>query len=182
VLDVATGSADIPLAITRWARQSGHRVHVTGLDLHPITARIAKEGTAQQDAIDIVRGDALRLPFADGSFDYVITNMFLHHLDDDVVVGVLKEMDRVARRGIVAADLLRHRRAYFWISLFTCMSSPMLKHDARVSVAQAFTKAEVLAMQSRAKIRYARYFRHFGHRFVLAGERSSAGDAPENLA
>ena len=63
--------------------------------------------------------------------------MFLHHLDDDAAAAVLREMDRVARRGIVAADLLRHRRAYAWVTLFTLLSGPMVKHDARASVALA---------------------------------------------
>jgi ubiquinone/menaquinone biosynthesis C-methylase UbiE len=92
-----------------------------------------------------VRGDALDPPFADGAFDYAITSMFLHHLSDDDAVKVLRNMDRVARRGIVAADLLRHPSAYAWISLFTVASNRLVKHDARASVRQAFDPDEVLA-------------------------------------
>jgi ubiquinone/menaquinone biosynthesis C-methylase UbiE len=146
-------------------------VRVTGLDRHAETARLAREQAHDNPGITIVRGDAMQLPFADGSFDYVITSMFLHHLDDADVVRVLREMDRVARRGIIAADLLRHRRAYAWITLFTLWANPMVRHDARVSVAQAFTKKEVLALRDRAGLNYTDYFRHFGHRFVLAGQK-----------
>jgi ubiquinone/menaquinone biosynthesis C-methylase UbiE len=121
--------------------------------------------------LHFVQADALRLPFADGSFDYAHTAMFLHHLDDGAATAVLREMARVARRGIVAADLLRHRRAYAWISLFTLGAGPMVRHDARASVAQAFTKPEVLRLRDEAGIGFARYHRHFGHRFALAGER-----------
>jgi hypothetical protein len=81
-------------------------------------------------------------------------------------------MARVARRGVIAADLLRHRRAYAWITLFTAFAGPMVRHDARASVAQAFTKGEVLRLRERAGIGFADYHRHFGHRFVLAGERA----------
>src|SRR5262245_44625205 len=112
ILDVATGSADIPRAIARWAEQSGFDVRIVGLDRHPVTVEIARSESRANGSIRIVLGNALQLPFEDGSFDYVITNMFLHHLDDPDVVLVLREMDRVARRGIVWADLLRHRRAY----------------------------------------------------------------------
>jgi hypothetical protein len=38
-------------------------------------------------------------------------------------------------------------------------------------VQQAFSHDEVLAMRDRAGIGFAQYHRHFGHRFVLAGER-----------
>jgi len=171
VLDVATGSADIPRAIAQWATQRRFNVRVTGLDRHAETARLAREQAHDNAGITIVRGDAMQLPFADGSFDYVITSMFLHHLDDADVVRVLREMDRVARRGIIAADLLRHRRAYAWITLFTLCANPMVRHDARVSVAQAFTRTEVLALRDQAALNYTNYSRHFGHRFVLAGQK-----------
>jgi ubiquinone/menaquinone biosynthesis C-methylase UbiE len=171
ILDVATGSADIPRAIANWAQQRKSNVQIVGLDRHALTAQMAREQVQRDRQINIVRGDALRLPFENGSFDYVITNMFLHHLDDDAAVNVLREMDRVARRGIIVADLLRNSRAYFWISLFTIFSTPMLKHDARVSVAQAFNEAEMMRFRERAGIGYTQFFQHFGHRFVLAGEK-----------
>lgn len=171
ILDVATGSADIPLAIAKWSRGKPWNVQVIGLDRHPVTAEIARQQVANHPTINIVRGDALQLPFEPETFDYVLTNMFLHHLDDDGIVQAIREMNRVAKRGIIVADLLRDRRAYLWISLFTAFSSPMLKHDARVSVAQALTEPEVLTIRDRAGASYAKFNRHFGHRFVLAGEK-----------
>jgi ubiquinone/menaquinone biosynthesis C-methylase UbiE len=168
ILDVATGSADVPLAIVRWADRRKLRVSVTGIDLHAVTAQAA---AAADPRISIVRGDATRLPFASGSFDYVLTSMFLHHLDEAVVVQVLREMDRVAGRGILAADLLRNDRAYRWISLFTALSNPMVKHDARASVAQAFSIDEVRELGDAAGLRYCTISRHFGHRFILGGEK-----------
>jgi SAM-dependent methyltransferase len=170
VLDVATGSADIPRAILKWAMRRKLDVRVVGVDLHSATA--AEAASSNHDAkLQIVRANALTLPFADGSFDYAVTNMFLHHLDEDQVVQVLREMTRVSRRGIIAADLIRNRRAYGWISFFTLLANPMVRHDARVSVGQAFTEADVLALRDRAGITFASYHQHFGHRFILAGER-----------
>ncbi|CAN5429769.1 hypothetical protein BH09PLA1_BH09PLA1_07290 [soil metagenome] len=171
IVDFATGSADIPRAILRWADRRKFHVRIVGIDLHPITARIAEESSDDR-RLTIVRADALATPFADASFDYALTAMFLHHLDDADAVRVLQEMNRVCRRGIIAADLLRNGRAYRWVSLFTMFSSRIIRHDARVSVAQAFSPDEVLAIRDAAGVGYARYHRHFGHRFALAGEKS----------
>ena len=171
LIDFATGSADIPRAILRWADARGFRMEITGIDLHPLTARIAEEGGSPDPRLRIVRADAMNVPFADASFDYALTAMFLHHLDDEQVVRVLREMDRVAARGMIAADLLRNRRAYAWIQLLTLGSNPMVRHDARVSVAQAFNRAEVLQLRERAGLTYTKFTRHFAHRFVLAGEK-----------
>lgn len=44
-----------------------------------------------------VRGDATKLPFADGSFDVVITSEVLEHVQDDV--AAIAEMVRVLRPG-----------------------------------------------------------------------------------
>jgi ubiquinone/menaquinone biosynthesis C-methylase UbiE len=137
-----------------------------------------KSGSSQQlrdrpGEIKFVRADATRLPFGDRSFDYVLTSMFLHHLDEPVVVAVLKELDRVADRGVIVADLLRTAPAYRWICLFTLLANPMVQHDARVSVAGAFTQAELLSLRDAAGLRYLQPQRHFGHRLVLAGVKDS---------
>ncbi|HTW93495.1 MAG TPA: methyltransferase domain-containing protein [Tepidisphaeraceae bacterium] len=169
LLDCATGSADIPLAILGWAARRGFDVHIIGIELHRRTAQIAAEVSG--DRLTIVRADARQLPLADGAVDYALTAMFLHHLSEDDAVTVLREMDRVSRRGIIAADLLRDKHAYGWIRLLTLFSNPMVRHDAAVSVAQAFSPPEVRVLRDRAGLGYAEYFEHFGHRFVLAGHR-----------
>jgi ubiquinone/menaquinone biosynthesis C-methylase UbiE len=172
ILDVATGSADLPLAILGWADRRGYRdLRTVGIDLHATTAAAAALAQSPDPRIRIVRGNALRLPFADGSFDYATTSLFLHHLDDDDVVTVLREMSRVARRGIIAGDLIRRKRAYAWIKLFTLFANPIVKNDGPASVAQAFTRDEILSLRDRAGASFAEYFEHAGHRFVLAGEK-----------
>lgn len=162
LLDVATGSADLPQA----ARTLG--ATVVGLDRHAETLRVAAEWTD----VPLVRGDALRLPFADGSVDFVTANLFLHHLDHDVAVAALREMRRVARWGVVAADLLRGRRPLFWITLLTAAASPMVKHDARHSVRQGWTIPEARALVTDAGMPDAVVRRCFGHRFLLCWQRS----------
>jgi len=171
IIDLATGSADVPRAILRWADRRGWDVRIVGVDRHPVTARAATEGPPDP-RLRIVQADVFDLPFDSSSFDYALTSMFLHHLSEEEVVRVLAAMNRLARRGVIVADLLRDKRAYAWISLFTIFSNPMLRHDARVSVAQAFTRDEIVRIRDLAGLGFAEYHRHFGHRFVLAGEKA----------
>jgi ubiquinone/menaquinone biosynthesis C-methylase UbiE len=175
ILDVATGSADVPLAVLKWADRRGHDVHIIGLDLHERTVEAARRDVTAAGVapakLTLVQGDATALPFHAGAFDYAMTSMFLHHLDEAVVVKVLMEMDRVSSRGVIVADLLRRRRAYGWITLFTLAAGPMVRHDARASVAQAFTRTEIETLRDQAGLAYAMYFEKFGHRFVLAGAK-----------
>jgi ubiquinone/menaquinone biosynthesis C-methylase UbiE len=173
-LDVATGSADIPLALVRWARPRGFRVRVVGLDLHATTLELAREHVnrfAEKDAITLVRGDALALPFADRSIDYVMCSMFLHHLSDADAARAVSEMVRVARRGVIVNDLRRTWFARAGIFLLTLFADPVDKHDARVSVQKAWVRAEVEAWREHAP--WLVYHQHVPARFTLAGERES---------
>ncbi len=170
LIDIGTGSADIPIAILEWADAQGFDIRVVGVDLNPAVVRRA---TAASDdpRLTIVQADALALPFEAGSFDYALTSMFLHHLSDGDAERALAEMGRVSSRGIIASDLLRLRASYAGIWLLTLFASPMVKHDARVSVRQSFSGTEIVAISRRAGLDFAGYFVHRWHRFVLAGEK-----------
>ena len=170
ILDVATGSGDIPQAILGWADRKGFTLKIVALDLHEKTIVTAAR-MVRDPRLQFIRADATQLPFEDSVFDYVLTGMFLHHLDEEVAVKVLKEMDRVTAHGVIAADLMRSRRAYGWITLFTLFAGPMVRHDARVSVAGAFNQNELIAMRDAAGLAYLQPYRHFGHRLVLAGTK-----------
>ena len=170
ILDIATGSGDVPQDVLAWGRRRGFDLRITGVDRHADTLQIARESTAD-DAIRFLRADALDLPFAKNSFDYVICSMFLHHLSEEDAGKVIAAADRIGRRGFFIADLSRSRRALAWITLFTVFSNPMVKHDARVSVKQAFTRKEILQIAHRAGVTGAVCHKHFGHRFVLAKQK-----------
>lgn len=155
VLDVASGTGDIPEALERW----DPRLSFTRLDL-----RADPLGRVQ------VLGDALRLPFRDGSFDYVTTSLFLHHLSDEALAGALREFDRVARRGLVMNDLLRRTRLYLWTKLFTLFANSIVRHDGPLSVRKAFTVEELQRLA--APFPYLKTRVCFGHRVILYGEKT----------
>lgn len=174
LLDVATGSADIPLAARKWALAAGFDLRVTGIDLHERTLELARRHVGPTQGVTVVRGDALRLveEFGEGSFDYVHAGLFLHHLQDADVERVLTGMHRVARRGIVWNDLLRSRWNYFLVSAAVIGQARIVRHDGKASVAAGFTREEVRALAQRLGLNYAKYrpARLF-YRFTLAGEK-----------
>jgi len=160
VLDVAAGAADIPRDLSR------RHPHWTCIAFDLSEWMLALAG-----GLPKVRGDVRWFPFRDRSVDYVITTHYFHHLTDEQIVAVLEEFDRVARRGIVVNDLLRNRRALFWIKLFTLGANRYVKYDGPQSVKKAFTVAEMEALARRAGLDWLRVRRHFAHRITLAGER-----------
>jgi len=160
VLDVAAGAADMSRDLARRFPQ----LSFAAFDLSEWMLTFAA-------GIPRIRGDIRRFPFRDRSVDYIMTTHFFHHLGDDQIVGVLKEFDRVAKRGIIVNDLLRSRRALFWIKLLTLWANRYVKADGPQSVRKSFTIPEIEALARKAGLGWLQARKHFGHRFTLAGER-----------
>lgn len=177
LLDIATGSADTPIAAVRWARSKGFTLRVTAVDNHQTTLDLAAAHLAEPanrdcaDAITLHRADALTLDdqFPPRSFDFVHAALFLHHLPDEQAIRVLASMDRLRRVGLLWNDLVRTPMARAFIHLATIGQPRIVQHDARVSVAAGFRRAEALALARAAGIAnpYHRW-NIFTHRFALS--------------
>lgn len=181
LLDIATGSADLPIAAARWARRRGFDLRVTGIDIHATTLALAQEHVdAHPDvsgSITLRGADALRLmdDFPPRSFDYVHAGLFLHHLGFEQALTALRIVDRLARAGIIWNDLNRSRVAYGAVHALTIGRPRIVRHDARASVRAGFTRAEALDMARRLDLHYCRYrLDGLAQRFTLAGERPGA--------
>ncbi len=179
LLDIGTGSGDIPLAARGWTERAGFDLRVTGVDLHATTLALAREHIAGREGIELVAADARLLMerFEPGSFDYVHAGLFLHHLPNADVVKVLGIMDLLARAGIVWNDLVRSRLSGTALRLMLIGQPRMARHDAIVSVRAGFTRREVEGYAALARVGYARWRRVLWYRFTYAGEKPGAWSA-----
>lgn len=175
ILDVATGSGDIPLQVARWARERDLEVQIVATDNHPGTLEAAREHTAAEPAIRTQLADALALPWPDDSFDVALLSTALHHFDDERdCLRVLREMHRVARIGLVVNDLARSRPALLGARLLAATvwrRHPVTRHDGPLSVRRAFTPAELRSLAARAGFAKARVQAHFPFRLALVVEK-----------
>jgi demethylmenaquinone methyltransferase/2-methoxy-6-polyprenyl-1,4-benzoquinol methylase len=90
-LDVACGSGKLTAVLARIAGRQGR---VVGLDFSPQMLEIARR---DHPGIEFLEGDALKLPFDDGSFDASTIAFGLRNLSDPV--RGLREMLRVVKAG-----------------------------------------------------------------------------------
>lgn len=163
VLDLGTGSGDIPLSLAKWARHAGKSVRVTGLDTNPHCLSYAKKHCSAPE-IRYLCASAFDIHHL-GTFDYVISSMFFHHLNDADIVRLLGLMATSARRGFLVNDLYRGRRAHT-AALFAASLSgkKVVIHDAALSVRRGFVepdfeKYKTLAALPKAEIRRRPWFR-----------------------
>ncbi len=175
ILDVATGVADIPEAIVKWARKRGRRVKIVALDINPQILAYAGKKLAAYPEITLMQASVFDLPFPPASFDYVITSQFFHHLNEPEAIQALKILSSLARRGIIVNDLVRRLRAYGWIYFFSRFSkNEMFRNDATLSVRRGYRRREIEEMIKKAGLNYLRYFDHPFHRFAIAGEKTKS--------
>ncbi len=174
ILDIGTGSADIPLAISDWAATSQHPVHITAVDLHETTLAVARDQVGERGDIELVQADARTLTdlFEPRAFDYAHAGMFLHHLSDIEAMTVLRIMDRLTTRGLIWNDLVRGPIEKLAVRVLTIRAPAMVKHDAVVSVAAGFTRREVLDLAKRVGLETPTYHRHLFGRFTLVSEKA----------
>jgi ubiquinone/menaquinone biosynthesis C-methylase UbiE len=137
-LDVASGAGYVPHSVReRFAKRKVH-LDITLLDR---AASHIRNGTRA------VVGDALALPFRDATFDFVSSELFVHHLAPRQVVQFAREALRVCRHAFVINDLIRDpihlALAYGGFPLY---QSRITRNDAPASVRQAYTVKEMRAM------------------------------------
>jgi ubiquinone/menaquinone biosynthesis C-methylase UbiE len=106
VLDVGTGTAQIPIELCRQHRD----VRVTAIDLADHMLKLGAENVKKagfEQRLTLERRDAKQMPYATGSFGAVISNSIIHHIPEPA--GVVAEMCRVVKKGgaIFVRDLLR---------------------------------------------------------------------------
>ncbi len=168
LLDVGTGSGDIPVTIARWARSQRITTRIVGLERDPVTLEVARRQTRPFPEISIIRGDAADPPFADASFDFILSSQLLHHFSEEEIVALIRRWSKVARRAIVVSDLIRHPLAYYGIRLLTRLltQNVMTRTDAPLSVRRAFTFAEWRELFSLAVSRHFELFSFFPFRFL----------------
>ena len=154
LLEVAAGSGNLPDLVRRRCTRNGIDLSVIALDRSASHLRLP--------AFPAVAGDALALPFRDGSFDLVSSTLFVHHLAPEETILFVNEALRVCRKAVLINDLVRS-----WLHLmlvyagFPLYQSRLTRHDAPASVRQAYTPQEMRDLLQGTKAARIEISRHY---------------------
>ncbi|MCH1494934.1 MAG: methyltransferase domain-containing protein [Rubripirellula sp.] len=169
VLDVASGSGDVPIAWARRARREGWRIDLTLVDNRQTACEEQQRLAALADlSVKSIQQDCLTGSLPNG-FDLVTCSLFFHHLTNPQVFQLLQSMQAATSGGLLLCDLERNRLNLELVRIASrCLTrSPVVHHDAVTSVRAAFTVKEFQPIASSALSRPFRIKRVFPCRFVL---------------
>ena len=159
VVDLATGSGDIPRLLVDYARKIGARVEIDAVDQQPATMQIAT--TLSADYPEISHQQANILDW-NGSQDYdiVLCSLVLHHFSDEDAVTVLRRCRELSKRFVLVSDLRRGFLLRLGVHVLTAVifREPMTRFDARLSAQRAFSFSEMRQLAIQAE------WGNFGHK------------------
>jgi ubiquinone/menaquinone biosynthesis C-methylase UbiE len=131
---------DLPRRAALWAGRRGVRLEGIGFERSRVAAALA-----QRAGLPSVVGCAGALPFRERSADIVMMSQLIHHLSRDAAVDVIRAASRVARVGVVLADLRRSALAAigFRIGAELLGFDPATKADGVTSVRRGYLPHEL---------------------------------------
>jgi SAM-dependent methyltransferase len=152
VADLGCGGGDMLRFLARWFRRRRVPTELTGIDANAFMLDYARERTHDFPEIEYRQLDVFSEEFAQTSFDVVSMTLFCHHFPDTRLVELFGVLRRTTRVGLVINDLHRHSIAYYaiWTIATLLRTSTLYRHDARLSVARAFRRGELVDLLKRA--------------------------------
>jgi ubiquinone/menaquinone biosynthesis C-methylase UbiE len=178
VIDIGAGSGELLRVVGAWARKTNRRAQLTGVDLNARSAKAISEQSQSFPEINSARADAFRLPFADNQFDYAICSLFTHHFKDDEVVLLLRELSRLAVRGIFVIDLHRHPVSYYFFTTIGrfFLHNRLIREDGALSILRSFVPEELQNLAQRAGLKEIKVTRRFPYRLVLSASPPNSAE------
>lgn len=149
LLDIGTGKGDLPRRAATWARSRGITLIPIGVDRHPAAARLAN-----REGVPTMVGCAGALPLRPGSVDLVIASQLIHHLAPEAIIEFIQAATRLARVGVVIADLRRSPLAVagFWFGSRLLRFDAATRNDGITSIQRGFSRSELSSLLARAGV------------------------------
>ena len=159
VVDLATGSGDIPRLLVDHARRIGAQIEIDAVDRQAATLDIARGLSAGYPEISYHAANILEWDRPQG-YDIALCSLVLHHFSDDDAVRLLRRCRALSRRFALVSDLRRGflLRAGVYMLTALIFREPMTRFDARLSAKRAFSFVEMRQLAIQAG------WRNFGHK------------------
>lgn len=132
-----------------WGARRGLEIVPLGLERHRTAAALAR-----RQRISTLLGCAGQLPIRDKSVDIVLASQLIHHLTPEAIVAFCQAADRLARLGVVIADLRRSAWAMagFWLGSRALRFDAATRADGLTSVRRGFHVGELRQLLKRAGV------------------------------
>ncbi|MEQ9278383.1 MAG: methyltransferase domain-containing protein [Balneola sp.] len=144
LLDIGFGGGDISLQISELAAKDGFHLNITSIDSDPRSLEYIKTLEIPSN-IHFRHALSTDLVNEQASYDFVISNHLLHHLDQPSFETICTEAKLLATKKVIFNDIERSDLGYIF---FTALSklffrNSFISYDGRISIKRSYTFDEL---------------------------------------
>ncbi|MEO9803287.1 MAG: methyltransferase domain-containing protein [Reichenbachiella sp.] len=145
LVDLGCGGGDTLKLFARWGKKHKHNLQLTGIDANEYIIDYAKKNCRKYSNVNLISDNILSDTFRNQKYDIAHASLFLHHLQEEEIIELLRQLIGQVDVGIVINDLHRHWVSYLFTKhLITRWSkSEMVKYDSVLSVERSFVREEL---------------------------------------
>ena len=144
LLDIGFGGGDIPIKLAQWAAHDKVNLHITAIETDPRALAYA-QSIAIPENVTFMHCSSGAMVDSGRTFDFVISNHLLHHLNGHNFHQLLNESEQLSKRLVLFNDIERSDIGY---ALFNLLSRPVFRssfitHDGLTSIKRSYTLEEL---------------------------------------
>lgn len=146
LLDIGFGGGDLPIKISRWAKDDSIKLNITAIETDARACEYIERKNTSGD-IQFRQISSSELMKERKSFDFVISNHLLHHLREEELQQLLHEARKLSNIRVLFNDIERSDLGYL---LFNVLSRPIFRSsfitdDGLTSIKRSYTLKELQA-------------------------------------
>lgn len=155
IVDLGCGSGDVLKYMARWARTNQYRVKLTGVDRNSEAIQYMVNNCSEYPEINGVVSDYMDYLGTNPTIDIVHCSLFCHHLNNQELLALFRNLKSYASDGFVINDLHRSSIAYYSVWFLTRLlnGTVLSKHDGPISVLRAFKSEELEKLLLQANLK-----------------------------
>ena len=146
ILDIGSGSCDIPVAVSRWARAHDIPVQITCLEMAGPAVEIAQRNLARANdpCLHLLQEDVFCHEPSE-PYDCAVSSMCFHHFSNAQIILLLQRLRRFVTHRVLINDLRRSPWASLGAGVLLAGSGAMpgVRHDALLSIRRGFRIEEL---------------------------------------
>ncbi len=150
LIDLGAGACETAVWLLRKTRKLGlgRRLQITACDHDARVLAFARRNYGDEPGLTIVQANVLDLATTLPPADFIFANHLLHHLRDDEVHELLRNLTGSTANVILLNDLNRSRSSYFFYNIFAAL---FLRHsfahaDGLQSIRRGFRTNELVKL------------------------------------
>ncbi len=142
ILDLGSGSCDLPAAVIKWGKKNGREIEYTCLETQQAAIDRARKAGRLGLQIRILKEDLFAYQLSE-KYDYVTASMVMHHFDYPKILEICQKYLDCVTGALVINDLIRNPLFYLLTSMRTAFINPGVRHDALLSIKKGFARREL---------------------------------------